>query len=110
MKPKYLGIKCSLLAACSIAIAMAVSAEVPEETYSTEYTEQYLKDCLTASMSEGLAEPEAQNLCNCTLREFQQQYTLTAFQELNAKAETDQVAANELIGVGQFCFESLLFE
>ena len=85
-------------------------AETPSEAYPPEYTQQYLQDCIATAKTEGLAEPEAQKLCGCTLTEFQQQYSLTAFKELNAKAETDETAANALIDVGQFCFESLLYE
>ena len=32
------------------------------------------------------------------------------FKELNVAAENDENAANKLIEVGQFCFESLLYE
>ena len=85
-------------------------AETATQTYPLGYTKQYLEDCLRTSLAEGLAEPEATKLCDCTLAEFQEQYTLDAFKELSAKAETDETAANELVEVGQFCFESLLFE
>ena len=110
MKFRHLSISYSLVAIWGAAVTVPVMAEVPSEPYPAEYTEQYIMDCLSTSMSEGLAEPEAQKLCNCTLKEFQQQYTLSTFKELNTKAKTDEVAANELIEVGQFCFESLLFE
>ena len=87
-----------------------VVAESSSEAYPPEYTQQYLQDCIATAKTEGLVEPEAQKLCDCTLAEFQQQYSLQAFKELNAKAETDETAANALVEVGQFCFESLLYE
>lgn len=89
--------------------ALPALAQTPE-AYPPEYTQQYLKDCMTTSMAEGLTEPDAQKLCDCTLTKFQQQYSLAAFKELNVKAETDQTAANSLIEVGELCFESILYE
>ena len=86
------------------------SAETPSHTYPPDYTQQYMKDCINTSLAEGLAEPDAQKLCDCTLAEFQQQYSLEAFKELNAKAETDETAANQLMEVGQLCFETILYE
>ena len=89
--------------------AFPALAQTPE-AYPPEYTQQYLKDCMTTSMTEGLTEPDAKKLCDCTLSKFQQQYSLAAFKELNAKAQTDETAANSLIEVGQLCFESILYE
>ena len=103
-------VRYSLIAVSLCTITAPSVAEVPMEPYPPEYTEQYLQDCLNTSMSEGLAEPEAKKLCDCTLAQFQQQYSLEAFKELNAKAQTDEAAASELVEVGQFCFESLLYE
>ncbi|MDJ0533956.1 MAG: hypothetical protein QNJ70_15960 [Xenococcaceae cyanobacterium MO_207.B15] len=80
------------------------------EAYSPEYAEKYLQDCQETSMEEGLGEFEAKRLCDCTLREFQQKYTLAEFQQLNSAAATDETASNQLIEVGQFCFEELLYE
>lgn len=88
----------------------AVLAEIPIDPYPTEYAAQYLQDCLATSRAEGLAEPEAKKLCSCTLAEFQEQYSLEEFKDLNARAETEETAANDLVEVGQFCFESLLYE
>lgn len=85
-------------------------AETPTDVYPTEYVQQYQKDCMAASTEEGLTEPDAEKLCECTLTKFQQEYSLEAFKELNAKAEEDQDSANALVEVGQLCFESILYE
>ena len=90
--------------------ALAVLPASAENTYPPEYQKEYLKDCMATSMTEGLGEPEAQKLCQCTLTEFQQRYSLAEFQELNVQAETDPKASNALIAVGELCFESILYE
>ena len=101
-------INCGIIATfLSLNIFPAV-AQTPSEPYPEEYAKQYLQDCIATAKTEGLAEPEAQKLCDCTLTEFQQQYSLATFKELNAKAETDETAANALVDVGQLCFESIL--
>ncbi len=83
--------------------------ETPQE-YPPEYTQKYLRDCQATSRKEGLAEIESKKLCNCTLREFQKQYSLVEFKQLNVTAQNDRNASDKLIEVGQFCFEELLYE
>ena len=86
-------------------------AETPTDIYPAEFAQQYRQECMTASTAEGLTEPDAEELCECTLSKFQQEYSLEAFKELNAKAKEDhQESANALVEVGQFCFESILYE
>lgn len=80
------------------------------EPYPPEYAKQYLQDCQKTSRQEGLGEIEAKKLCDCTLREFQQKYSLTEFKQLNSAAATDENASNQLIEVGHLCFEELLYE
>ncbi len=81
-----------------------------EETYPAEFVREYSNECLQTSMIEGLTEAEAQQLCQCTINEFQKQYSLQEFKRLTAASATDVTAENTLIEVGQFCFESLLYE
>ena len=85
-------------------------AETPTDIYTAEYAQQYRQNCMTASTAEGLTEPDAEELCECTLTKFQQEYSLAEFKELNAKAKENQESANALVEVGQSCFESILFE
>jgi hypothetical protein len=78
--------------------------------YPADYIQKYLKDCLQTSMEEGLTEPDANKLCNCTLAQFQARYSLDEFKQLTAKSKTDQMAADALFEVGQSCFETILYE
>ncbi len=80
------------------------------EAYPAKFVREYSDECMEISMAEGLAEIEAQNLCECTINEFQQQYSLEEFKELTAASATDETAENTLIEVGQLCFESILYE
>ncbi|HHP7232336.1 MAG TPA: hypothetical protein ACFCUY_15925 [Xenococcaceae cyanobacterium] len=102
----------SFLITLSFTTLIVTAETTPEvaEAYPPEYTQQYMQDCQETSMQEGLAAVEAQKLCQCTLREFQQKYTLAEFKQLNTAAETDETASNQLIEVGQVCFEELLYE
>ena len=80
------------------------------ETYPAEFVRDYSNECLQTSMGEGLEETEARQLCQCTINEFQKQYSLQEFKQLTAASARDKTAENTLIAVGQFCFESLLYE
>ena len=91
-------------------IAIAETKPEIKEEYPPEYVQEYMQECQETSINNGLEAIEAEQLCNCTLKEFQAKYTLTEFKQLNIAAETDDNASNELIGVGQFCFEQLLYE
>jgi hypothetical protein len=82
----------------------------PREPYPPQFVRDYSNECLQTSMAEGLEEPEAKQLCQCTLDEFQKQYSLQEFKQLTAASATDKAAENSLIQVGQLCFESLLYE
>lgn len=97
-----------LLSFTTVTSIGAVAATIKQ--YPPEYTQKYLQDCQQTSLKEGLGEIEAKKLCDCTLKEFQQQYSLTEFKQLNIAAETDENASQQLIEVGQICFEELLYE
>ena len=80
------------------------------QEYPQEYSQNYLQECKDIAITEGLPDTEAEILCNCTLREFQQKYTLDEFKDLNKRSETDSTASDALIEVGELCFEEILFE
>ncbi|BAU65368.1 hypothetical protein STA3757_27530 [Stanieria sp. NIES-3757] len=92
------------------AIAQANQSQPQTNTYPPEYIKEYLQNCLKTSMQEGLLQPEAKTLCDCTLNKFQHKYTLEEFKQLTAASKTDQAAADALVEVGQLCFETILYE
>ena len=58
----------------------------------------------------GSNETDAQKLCDCTVGEFQRQYSMEEFQQLTLASATDAEAETALVEVGQFCFEQILYE
>ena len=105
------GLTIFLLTINNVAIAATSAVKSGQvEAYPPEFVKDYAQECIQTSVGEGLSEPEAKNLCQCTIRQFQQQYTLKEFKELTAAAETDDTANNSLIEVGQICFENILYE
>lgn len=100
----------SLLTTGSIAIAQdSVNSETTNK-YPGEFVQNYGQECIQTSMGEGLEEIEAQKLCDCTINEFQRQYSLEEFKELTAASATDEKAETALVEVGQVCFEQILYE
>ena len=89
--------------------ALSAIAQTVQE-YPQEYSQNYLQECQDTAIAEGLPDIEAKSLCSCTLKEFQQKYTLDEFKDLNKRSETDAAASDALIEVGEFCFEEILFE
>ncbi len=100
----------SLLAIGSVAVAEGKISPQPKNKYSPEFIQDYNQECLQTSMEEGLEEPEAKQLCNCTIQEFQRQYSQAEFVQLTNASATDKTAETALIGVGQVCFEKILYE
>lgn len=93
-------------------ITLAEGSIQAQETnqYPAEFVQDYNQECIQTSIAEGLAEPEAKRLCDCTINEFERQYTVDEFKQLTAASTTDEVSQNTLVEVGQFCFEQLLYE
>ena len=98
------------LALGGVAIAEGKVRPQPGNQYPASFVQGYNQECIKTSIEEGLAEPEAKQLCGCTINEFQQQYDLEEFQQLTNASATDESAQTALIEVGQFCFEQILYE
>lgn len=102
-----------LLATGSMAIAEnSANPEMIDKNnkYPGEFVQSYAQECIQTSMEEGLDEIEAKKLCDCTINEFQRQYSLEEFKKLTATSITDEKAENSLVEVGQVCFEQILYE
>ena len=93
-------------------VAVAEGTTNPAQTnqYSAEFVQNYDRECIQTSMSEGLAQTDAQSLCDCTMEEFQRQYSMEEFEQLTLASATDEEAQTALVEVGQFCFEQILYE
>ena len=93
-----------------VVLAEGSVKQQPANRYPADFVRDYNRECLQTSLNEGLTEPEAKRLCDCTIAEFERQYTLSEFQQLTADSATDPEAETALIEVGQFCFEQILYE
>ena len=98
----------SLLSGVAVAEGSINSAQANQ--YSADFIQDYNQECIQTSMSEGLDEVDAQKLCDCTMEEFQRQYSMEEFQQLTLASATDEEAETALVEVGQFCFEQILYE
>ena len=100
----------SLSLLSGVAVAEGTTNPVQANQYSAEFVQNYNQECIQTSMSEGLAQTDAQSLCDCTIDEFQRQYSMEEFQQLISASVTDEEAETALVEVGQFCFEQILYE
>lgn len=98
----------SLLSGLAVAEGSINSATANQ--YSADFIENYNQECIQTSMSEGLDETDAQRLCDCTMEEFQRQYSMEEFEQVTLASATDAEAETALVEVGQFCFEQILYE
>ena len=100
----------SFLALGGVAFAEGKVKPQPGNQYPAPFVQGYNQECVKTSIEEGLAEAEAKTLCDCTIKEFEQQYSLEEFQQLTNASATEESAQTALIEVGQFCFEQILYE
>ena len=101
----------SLLSIASAQVVVAegsVNRQQPHQ-YPTQFVQGFNQECMDTSLGEGLEEAEARRLCDCSIDEFERQYSLEEFQQLTAAAATDKASETALIEVGQFCFEQILY-
>jgi hypothetical protein len=93
-------------------VAVASDSVNPKKVhkYPPKFVQSYNQECMQTSMQEGLDKVEAKRLCDCTIKEFERQYSLIEFKRLTAASRTDKAAETTLIEVGQFCFEQILYE
>ena len=103
-------ISLSFLALGGVAFAEGKVRPQQGNQYPASFVKGYNQECIQTSIEEGLAEVEAKKLCDCTINEFQQQYSLEEFQRLTKASTTEDSAQTALIEVGQFCFEQILYE
>ncbi|NJL84354.1 MAG: hypothetical protein HC890_18105 [Chloroflexaceae bacterium] len=98
----------ALLALMLASAATAQSAR--PAAYPSDFVSNYLRNCIARSQAQGLEVAESRQLCDCTLKQFQQQYSFNEFKQLTASARTNPQAQANLTKVGEACFEAVLFQ
>lgn len=83
---------------------------IADNRYPQDFVSNYLKDCRQSAAEEGVPQQDTQNFCNCTLNQFQSQYSLNEFKQLTQRSNQSQQAADALTEVGSSCFEEILYE
>jgi hypothetical protein len=68
--------------------------------YPQDFTNNYMKSCNAVAGKE-LPSKEAQELCTCTLKNFQSRYSYDQYKKLSQETREE---------VGYSCFDSILYE
>ena len=97
------------LSSTSTKVLAQDSVKENNRQYPDEFVRDYNRECVQTSITEGLEETEAQQLCGCTLDKFQSQYSLEEFKQLTAASVNYKQAEATLVEVGQVCFEEILY-
>ena len=100
----------SLLITNTTVVARASAESKNSNRYPPEFIEEYTTECMQTSIGEGLAEAEAETLCDCTIDKFQNKYKLEEFKQLTIDSANNDQAKATLVEVGQICFEQILYE
>jgi hypothetical protein len=110
MRTLYYSIFAIALLETSLSLAIQSPALANKASSDRTSFEDYKQECLRRSNQEKLPQDVAQDLCNCTIKKFQSQYTLEEFRALVKKSQNNTVAAENLSAVGEACFEEVLYE
>ncbi|MGA1621652.1 MAG: hypothetical protein ACO36E_02870 [Synechocystis sp.] len=91
-------------------VVQVVVARIPTPAQTKITFEAYKQQCLVKIQSAGIQGKLAQDICNCTIATFKQQYSLEKFNQVVQKSKTDKAIAKQLADVGEACFEKYLYE
>lgn len=93
-----------------IAFEHAAIADNSQSRYQYPEAEQqaYLSACQqVVSEDQGFSSQQSQNLCQCTLQQFKNQYTIEQFRQLYAAANQNNRVPTEFIKAGISCAAQL---
>jgi sulfur relay (sulfurtransferase) complex TusBCD TusD component (DsrE family) len=75
--------------------------------YPEAEQQAYLNACQRVSTEQGFSPQQATNLCQCTLEQYQNKYTLDQFRALYEAAHQNDKVPTEFIKAGIFCASRL---
>ncbi len=85
---------------------MAENLSTPYQ-YPEAEQQAYLSACQQVSVGQGFSSQQATNLCQCTLEQFKNKYTLDQFRELYTLANQNNEVPIEFIKAGISCAAQL---
>jgi hypothetical protein len=85
---------------------MAENSSTPYQ-YPEAEQQAYLSACQQVSTEQGFSPQQATNLCQCTLEQFKNKYTLDQFRELYSTAHQNDKVPIEFIKAGISCASRL---
>ncbi len=92
----------------SVAVAQPqTTPPKPKYQYPQEIIETYITLCTRQSVDQGLTPQQAKTLCDCTLNQFQAQYSLDEFIQIYTQVNQSQETPEEWIDIGLACAEEL---
>lgn len=102
---------CSCLLTGSLVSATYAQSQTPQllaqNTYPEDFVAEYLAKCQQSTIEAGMSAQQAAKLCDCTLNEFQAQFSVEEFKALELQAEEDLDAFSTLAEVGEACAKNL---
>lgn len=107
---KYFWVTTLLTLLSPLSYSPLLALEVKQATKIPSSFEDYRKECLQRVRNQGISQDVALDICNCTLKKFQSQYTFPQFRALVEKSKSDRAAAQRLSAVGEACFDQVLYE
>ncbi|MBE9116342.1 hypothetical protein IQ249_10575 [Lusitaniella coriacea LEGE 07157] len=78
-----------------------------QNSYPQSLREDYLKSCKGRAAREGVSAEQAQKLCSCTLRRFQNRFTREQFVALNRRAAQTRRTPQAFSEIGMACYREL---
>ncbi|VXD15053.1 conserved exported hypothetical protein [Planktothrix serta PCC 8927] len=80
----------------------------PKYQYPQEIVNAYISSCRQRSIEEGLTEQQAKTVCQCTINQFQSQYSFEQFIKIYTQAQKTKESPDEFVDVGIECATNLL--
>ncbi|MGL4501682.1 MAG: hypothetical protein ACRC78_15325 [Planktothrix sp.] len=80
----------------------------PKYKYPQEIVNAYISSCSQRSIQEGLTQPQAKIVCQCTINQFQSLYSFEQFLKIYTQAQKAKESPDEFVDVGIECAEKLL--
>lgn len=80
-----------------------ISEAEPRNPYPREFVRNYISSCNERSQTEGLTSQQSEILCQCTIDQYQDRFSIEEFAAIVQQLQTTGQAPDELIDVALTC-------